>query len=457
MERVGLARRLYDNYPSQLSGGQRQRVAIARALINQPRLVICDEPTSALDVSVQSQILNLLQDLRRDMGLTYLLISHNLAVVEHMATRVAVMYLGRIVEEAETDALFRAPKHPYSQALLQSVLTPEPGLGVPDTQLGAAYPDPLAIPPGCRFHPRCARVMPRCRSEAPQPIALPGGIVECHLYDAQSDSEDLRMTAAQSQGSRSGAIARARAYVESGAFERDLARRVAHKTESQKLPASLPELHRYLDEEMVPAFAAHGLCHAASTTIRSPGQGPVLLATRIEDAALPTVLGYGHGDVIRGLEDQWTKGKGPWVTARDGERLYGRGTADNKGQHTINMAALEAVMAERGGRLGFNAQVHHRDGRGGGLQGARRAGRRQQGGLRGRRAGRLRRPAREAGAADHDARLPRRHQLRPRLRPARGRASLRQLGRADRQSGRDPRQCAGQHRRAGGRAAGRRR
>ena len=187
MERVGLARRLYDNYPSQLSGGQRQRVAIARALINRPRLVICDEPTSALDVSVQSQILNLLEDLRRDMGLTYLLISHNLAVVEHMATRVAVMYLGRIVEEAETDALFRAPRHPYSQALLQSVLTPEPGRGVPDTQLGAAYPDPLAMPAGCRFHPRCVRVLPRCRSEAPQPITLPDAMVECHLYGAQSE------------------------------------------------------------------------------------------------------------------------------------------------------------------------------------------------------------------------------------------------------------------------------
>jgi peptide/nickel transport system ATP-binding protein len=185
MERVGLARRLYDNYPSQLSGGQRQRVAIARALINGPRVVLCDEPTSALDVSVQSQILNLLQDLRRELGLTYLLISHNLAVVEHMATRVAVMYLGRIVEEAETDAFYSAPKHPYSQALLASVLTPEPGLGVPDTHLGAAYPNPLDVPAGCRFHPRCARVMERCRTIAPKPLATAGGLVECHLYDPQ--------------------------------------------------------------------------------------------------------------------------------------------------------------------------------------------------------------------------------------------------------------------------------
>jgi peptide/nickel transport system ATP-binding protein len=184
MERVGLPRSLHDNFPSQLSGGQRQRVAIARALINRPRLVICDEPTSALDVSVQSQILNLLQELRRDMGLTYLLISHNLAVVEHMATRVAVMYLGRIVEEADTDTLFSAPKHPYTQALLASVLTPEPGLGVPDTHLGAAYPNPLDVPPGCRFHPRCARVMDVCRTIAPAPIATATGFTECHLYNA---------------------------------------------------------------------------------------------------------------------------------------------------------------------------------------------------------------------------------------------------------------------------------
>jgi peptide/nickel transport system ATP-binding protein len=121
--------------------------------------------------------------LRRDLGLTYLLISHNLAVVEHMATRVAVMYLGRIVEEAETDRFYRAPRHPYSEALLASVLTPEPGLGVPDTQLGAAYPNPLEVPPGCRFHPRCARVMPQCATIPPEPIATDGGFVECHLYD----------------------------------------------------------------------------------------------------------------------------------------------------------------------------------------------------------------------------------------------------------------------------------
>ena len=155
--------------------------------------------------------------------------------------------------------------------------------------------------------------------------------------------------------SRAGAIERARTYVQSGAFEADLARRVAYKTESQKLPASLPELHRYLEEEMTPAFRSLGF----TTRIYDnplPGQGPVLLATRIEDGQLPTVLGYGHGDVIRGLEDQWTKGKGPWVTERDGDRLYGRGTSDNKGQHTINMAALDAVGAERGGSLGFNAK-----------------------------------------------------------------------------------------------------
>jgi acetylornithine deacetylase/succinyl-diaminopimelate desuccinylase-like protein len=163
------------------------------------------------------------------------------------------------------------------------------------------------------------------------------------------------MSEAPTVASRAGAMARARAYVESGAFEIDLARRVACKTESQKLPDSLPELRRYLDEEMAPAFARLDFAPQIYDN-PIPGQGPVLLATRLEDASLPTVIGYGHGDVIRGLEDQWTKGRGPWVMARDGQRLYGRGTADNKGQHTINMAALEAVKTERGGKLNFNAK-----------------------------------------------------------------------------------------------------
>ena len=184
MELVGLPRRLFNLYPGQLSGGQRQRVAIARALVNRPRMVICDEPTSALDVSVQSQILNLMQDLRSELGLTYLLISHNLAAVEHMASRVAVMYLGRIVEEAETGSLFDSPRHPYSEALLGSVLTPDPTLGIPDTQLGTSYPDPLEVPPGCSFHPRCAKSMPGCSVREPRRVPVPGGgAVACHLHD----------------------------------------------------------------------------------------------------------------------------------------------------------------------------------------------------------------------------------------------------------------------------------
>ena len=183
MERVGLPARFFHSYPNQLSGGQRQRVAIARALVMRPEILICDEPTSALDVSVQSQILNLLEDMRREFDLTYLLISHNLAVVEHIATRVAVMYLGRIVEEADTAVLFRAPRHPYTRALLASVLTPEPGLGVPDTHLGVSYPNPLDPPPGCTFHPRCAEAMPACRVRAPVAFSDTHGRVECHLYD----------------------------------------------------------------------------------------------------------------------------------------------------------------------------------------------------------------------------------------------------------------------------------
>jgi peptide/nickel transport system ATP-binding protein len=191
MDHVGLPRRLLHSRPGDLSGGQRQRVAIARALIVRPEILICDEPTSALDVSVQAQILNLLQDLRAEFGLTYIVISHNLAVIEHMASRVAVMYLGRLVEENDTAAIFAAPRHPYTKALLESVLTPEPAKGVPEPALGVGFPNPLAPPTGCRFHPRCPQVMTVCSAEAPRLATCGGGLVECHLYrpDAERASD----------------------------------------------------------------------------------------------------------------------------------------------------------------------------------------------------------------------------------------------------------------------------
>ncbi len=151
-------------------------------MILRPEVVLCDEPTSALDVSVQAQILNLLQDLQQELGLTYLVISHNLAVVEHIATRVAVMYLGRIVEESDTQSLFNNPRHPYTRALLASVLTPEPELGVPDTHLGATFPNPVDSPSGCPFHPRCTEVMEVCSRLAPKTIRIESDRVECHLY-----------------------------------------------------------------------------------------------------------------------------------------------------------------------------------------------------------------------------------------------------------------------------------
>ena len=180
LERVQLPQRLFHSYPGQISGGQRQRVAIARALITQPELLICDEPTSALDVSVQAQILNLLLDLRDQFGLSYLIITHDLSVVEHMANRVAVMYLGQIVEVSDTARLFEARRHPYTRALLRSLPKMMPGVPITDPRVGGGFPDPLNMPSGCRFHPRCPEAQDRCRLEMPE---LGPAEVRCLLYE----------------------------------------------------------------------------------------------------------------------------------------------------------------------------------------------------------------------------------------------------------------------------------
>lgn len=186
MRAVGLREDVYDRYPHEFSGGQRQRVGVARALALNPKLLVCDEPVSALDVSIQAQILNLMQQLQAQFGLTYIFISHNLSVVEHVCNRILVMYLGHIVETAGTEELFKNPLHPYTRALIDAVPIPDPELHKDREPLGGDVPSPVNPPPGCPFCTRCPKVMDVCRRQRPQPADLDGHIVSCHLYQSQA-------------------------------------------------------------------------------------------------------------------------------------------------------------------------------------------------------------------------------------------------------------------------------
>lgn len=186
LEIVGLSEYHLHSYPHEFSGGQRQRIGIARAVILQPELIIADEPVSALDVSIQSQVINLLLQLQRDFHLTYIFISHDLGVVRHMTDRVGVMYLGKLVEQAKTEELFRSPKHPYTRALLSAVPIRHPDEEKERVVLKGDVPSPLNPPEGCHFHPRCPDCMQICKTEKPPVVEVGDHVVACHLYATEN-------------------------------------------------------------------------------------------------------------------------------------------------------------------------------------------------------------------------------------------------------------------------------